>query len=185
MVPTPPEIAAAHGITDERCRPPDALQRDDLATCFPPVAGTASEGIASMIYTSCTTGNPKGVRRLDIGADPAQPRTVPMNKVFGIAPDRVVRAVITGPRGRSSKNIMERLRRAPSSSTAPRKRSRSPALSGGHCPVARSGSTMPMAEPCPWVRWVRFTFGSRAFPISPITAWTTSAVLVEMADIVE
>jgi hypothetical protein len=44
---------------------------------------------------------------------------------------------------------------------------------------------MPMAEPCPWVRWVRFTFGSRAFPISPITAWTTSAVLVEIADIAE
>jgi len=32
---------------------------------------------------------------------------------------------------------------------------------------------------------VRFTFGSRAFPISPITAWPTSAVLVEMADIAE
>ena len=52
VVPTPPEIAAAYRITDERCRPPDALQWDDLATCFPPVAGTASEGIASMIYTS-------------------------------------------------------------------------------------------------------------------------------------
>jgi acyl-CoA synthetase (AMP-forming)/AMP-acid ligase II len=98
VVPTPPEIAAACGITDARCRPPDALQWDDLATCFPPVAGAASEGIASMIYTSCTTGNPKGVRRLDIGADPAQLRTFLMNKVFGIAPDRVVRAVITGPR---------------------------------------------------------------------------------------
>ena len=52
VVPTPPEIAAAYGITDERRWPPDALQWDDLATCFPPVAGTASEGIASMIYTS-------------------------------------------------------------------------------------------------------------------------------------
>ena len=32
---------------------------------------------------------------------------------------------------------------------------------------------------------MRFTFGSRAFPISPIKAWTTSAVLVEIADIAE
>lgn len=97
VAPTPPEIAAAYGITDELCRPPaDALQWDDLATCFPPVAG-AARGISGMIYTSGTTGNPKGVRRLDSGADPSQLRAFLMDKVFGIAPDRAVRAVITGP----------------------------------------------------------------------------------------
>src|SRR5271169_2589749 len=226
VVPTPPEIAAAYGIAAKPCRPPpDALEWDDLAISFPPVAGASAGGISSMIYTSGTTGNPKGVRRLDIGGDPAQLRTFLMDKVFGIAPDRVVRTVITGPLYHSAPNayglyavrmgglavlqpsfdaaellrlieqyrithlhmvptMFVRLLRLPeevkrkydlSSSTAPRKRSRSPAPSAGHCPVARSGSTMPMAEPCLRVRWVRSTFGSRAFPISPITAWTTSA----------
>ena len=105
VVPTPPEIAAAYRITDERCRPSaDALQWGDLATCFPPVVGAAGRGISSMIYTSGTTGNPKGARRLDIGADPAQLRTFLMDEVFGIAPDRVVRAVITGPLYHSAPN---------------------------------------------------------------------------------
>src|SRR5271165_5856976 len=105
VVPTPPEIAAAYGIADEPCRPPpDALEWDDLATSFPPVAGASAGGISSMIYTSGTTGNPKGVRRLDIGGDPAQLRTFLMDKVFGIAPDRVVRTVITGPLYHSAPN---------------------------------------------------------------------------------
>ena len=29
---------------------------DDLATCFPPMAGAPAGGISSMIYTSGTTG---------------------------------------------------------------------------------------------------------------------------------
>jgi len=105
VVPTPPEIAAAYGIAAKPCRPPpDALEWDDLAISFPPVAGASAGGISSMIYTSGTTGNPKGVRRLDIGGDPAQLRTFLMDKVFGIAPDRVVRTVITGPLYHSAPN---------------------------------------------------------------------------------
>ena len=38
VVPTPPEIAAAYGIAGDLCTPPpEALQWDDLVTCFPPV----------------------------------------------------------------------------------------------------------------------------------------------------
>jgi long-chain acyl-CoA synthetase len=85
VVPTPPEITAAFEITDERCRPPpDALQWGDLATCFPSVAGAADGGISSMIYTSGTTRNPKGGRRLDVGDDPAQLRAFLMDKVLAL-----------------------------------------------------------------------------------------------------
>jgi long-chain acyl-CoA synthetase len=98
VVPTLPEIAAAYGITDERCGPAaNALQWDDLATCFPSVAGAPDGEISSMIYTSATIGNPKGGRRLDIGDATTQLRTFVMDKVFGIATDRVARAVIAGP----------------------------------------------------------------------------------------
>ena len=73
VVPTPPEIAAAYGVTDKLCRPPvDALLWEDLVTCFPPLPEAPAGAISSMIYTSGTTGNPKGVRRLNIGSETAQ-----------------------------------------------------------------------------------------------------------------
>jgi long-chain acyl-CoA synthetase len=105
IVPTPPEIAAAYGIADELCRPPvGALQWEDLATCFPPRPEAAAEVISSMIYTSGTTGNPKGVRRLDIGPETAQLFAAGVRDVFGMAPERVFRTVITGPLYHSAPN---------------------------------------------------------------------------------
>ena len=105
VVPTPPEIAAAYGIAGERCdAPPEALQWEDLVSCFSPVPETTAGATSSMIYTSGTTGHPKGVRRLNLGRDPAQLRALLMDEVFGIAPDRVVRTVITGPLYHSAPN---------------------------------------------------------------------------------
>jgi len=98
VVPTPPEVAAAYGIADELCRPPlDALQWEDLVKCFPPRPEAEAGAISSMIYTSGTTGNPKGVRRLDMGPAVARLFAALVRDVFGIAPDRVMRTVITGP----------------------------------------------------------------------------------------
>src|SRR4029077_12007869 len=57
-----------------------------------------------MIYPSGTTGNPKGVRRLDMGPAAAQLFAAMVRDVFGIAPDRVVRTVITGPLYHSAPN---------------------------------------------------------------------------------
>jgi long-chain acyl-CoA synthetase len=105
VVPTPPEIAAAYRITEELCTPPaDVLLWDDLVTCFPPRAEAPAGVISSMIYTSGTTGNPKGVRRLDMGSAAAQLFAAMARDVFGIAPDRVVRTVITGPLYHSAPN---------------------------------------------------------------------------------
>src|SRR4029077_11806937 len=105
VVPTPPEIAAAYGIAGDLCTPPpQALQWDDLVTCFPPVGEAAPGAISSMIYTSGTTGYPKGVRRLDMGPAAAQIFAAMAANVFGIAPDRTLRTTITGPLYHSAPN---------------------------------------------------------------------------------
>jgi len=67
-----------------------------FATCFPPATGAAGGGFPDDLHLRHTR-DPKGVRRLDIGDDPAHLRALLMDKVFGIAPDRVVRTAITGP----------------------------------------------------------------------------------------
>ena len=106
VVPTPPEIAAAYGIAGDLCTPPpQALQWDDLVTCFPPVGEAATGAISSMIYTSGTTGYPKGVRRLDMGPAAAQIFAATAANVFGIAPDRTLRTTITGPLYHSAPNF--------------------------------------------------------------------------------
>ncbi|MBV8131841.1 MAG: AMP-binding protein, partial [Alphaproteobacteria bacterium] len=98
VVPTPPEIAVAYGISDELCHPPvGALQWEDLVTCFPPTSEAATGVISSMLYTSGTTGNPKGVRRLDLGPKTAQLFAEGVRDVFGMVPERAFRTVITGP----------------------------------------------------------------------------------------
>src|SRR4029077_9952322 len=77
---------------------------DNLVTCFPPLPEAPAGVISGMIYTSGTTGNPKGVRRLDMGPAVAQLFAAMVRDVFGIAPDRVVRTVITGPLYHSAPN---------------------------------------------------------------------------------
>jgi long-chain acyl-CoA synthetase len=105
VVPTPPEIAGAYRVAEELCDPPaGALVWDDLVTCFPPLPEAPVGVISSMIYTSGTTGNPKGVRRLDVGPAAAQLVAAMVRDIFGIAPDRVVRTVITGPLYHSAPN---------------------------------------------------------------------------------
>jgi long-chain acyl-CoA synthetase len=105
VVPTPPEIAAAYRIAEELCAPPaDALVWDDLVTCFPPLPEAPAGVLSSMIYTSGTTGDPKGVRRLDLGPETAQLFAAGVRDVFGMAPERVFRTVITGPLYHSAPN---------------------------------------------------------------------------------
>src|SRR5215469_9503877 len=105
VVPTPPEIAVAYRIADQLCTPPpNALQWDDLADCFPPRPEAAAAAISAMIYTSGTTGNPKGVRRLDMGPETAQLFASGVRDIFGMAPERVFRTVITGPLYHSAPN---------------------------------------------------------------------------------
>ena len=70
VVPTPLEIAAAYNIAADQCRAPAGARTWDewLAGCIP-LANPGAGGLSSMIYTSGTTGHPKGVKRLNLGAE--------------------------------------------------------------------------------------------------------------------
>src|SRR5438128_418259 len=67
-VPTPPEIAAAYDIPADQCRAPaSAVLWEEWLAGHEPLANPGAGAISSMNYTSVTTGNPKGVRRLVLG----------------------------------------------------------------------------------------------------------------------
>jgi long-chain acyl-CoA synthetase len=106
VVPTPPEIAAAYGIAEERCQPPAGARLwSQWLEGFAPLPEGPAGAISSMIYTSGTTGNPKGVRRLNMGQDAAQAMGLLARNVMGITPGRVIRTVITGPLYHSAPNF--------------------------------------------------------------------------------
>jgi long-chain acyl-CoA synthetase len=102
VVPTPPEIAAAYGVTPVECMVPPSMPQgwydwDVWVEGQSEWTAPPKPSRTNMIYTSGTTGQPKGVRR--------QPATVEMQQVmakmaedaFDLGPDRVIRTVITGP----------------------------------------------------------------------------------------
>jgi long-chain acyl-CoA synthetase len=105
VVHTPREIASAYGIPDEQCQvPAGSLLWDEWLAGFSPMSEGDTAAISSMIYTSGTTGHPKGVQRLNLGPEFAEAIARMACEVFGFAPDRAIRTVITGPLYHSSPN---------------------------------------------------------------------------------
>lgn len=98
VVPTPPEIQAAYGISEEQATPPGSLQEwSDWIKRHGPQKRGLPPPPSSMIYTSGTTGNPKGVRR-----QPYSPETTALfaemvEVAFGFSAGGDFRTVITGP----------------------------------------------------------------------------------------
>ncbi len=98
VVPTPPEIQQAYGISPAQCVPPqDFPLWDEWLSQQQPQKLAPPPPPSSMIYTSGTTGNPKGVRR-----EPFTPETTAkfvemVALAFGLKPDGNFRTVITGP----------------------------------------------------------------------------------------
>jgi long-chain acyl-CoA synthetase len=96
VVETPPEIAAAYGISDVNASVPDARTNyEEWLSGLKEWTGAARNSPGAMLYTSGTTGKPKGVRR-----KPPQPEQMQLGRkigarVYGFGPD--ARAVVTGP----------------------------------------------------------------------------------------
>jgi long-chain acyl-CoA synthetase len=109
VVPTPPEVAQAYGISESVCRiPPQMTAWDDWLEGFAPAPPEPIESPGTMIYTSGTTGHPKGVRRLPPTPEQANASTRMLSRGFGFSAadgttGRIV-TVITGPMYHSAPN---------------------------------------------------------------------------------
>src|SRR5690606_16834166 len=97
VVRTPPEIAAAYGVPEALCAPPAGREDYDrvVAAAAPLPPGGRSGIRGSIVYTSGTTGHPKGVRRLPLQGEAAD-RFVELTRAWwGLRPG--VRTVMAGP----------------------------------------------------------------------------------------
>ena len=90
-----PSLIAAYGLSDDAARAPDGLERwEDWLGGFEPAAGPPM-GRFSMIYTSGTTAQPKGVTRESTGAEAIERGSAMMADAFGLWSG--MNAVMTGP----------------------------------------------------------------------------------------
>jgi long-chain acyl-CoA synthetase len=98
VVPTPEEIAAAYNVPPEKRRSPDGLETwDAFVARHAPNAEPPKAARGSMIYTSATTGRPKGVRRR-----PSKPELQALAageaaKYWGIKADPSIVVMMNGP----------------------------------------------------------------------------------------
>jgi long-chain acyl-CoA synthetase len=103
VVPTPglptqtvAQAAATVASSDEK----SSLQWEDWLDQQTPFAGTADPVGSTMLYTSGTTGNPKGVRRMPLSTSAQAVFFESVAQAFGV--DRNARSLITGPLYHSS-----------------------------------------------------------------------------------
>jgi long-chain acyl-CoA synthetase len=102
VVPTPPEIRAAYGLTAAQCAMPVGMTEWNAWTdSFPPQTEAASQAPHTIIYTSGTTGRPKGVRRLPPTPEQEKSLHAVLACCYGFAPDLHaaddIVAVVTAP----------------------------------------------------------------------------------------
>jgi long-chain acyl-CoA synthetase len=114
VVPTPPEIQIAYGLSNDACRvPADAIDWNVWRDGFAPRADPPAEMPSAIIYTSGTTGRPKGVRRSTPRPEQAATAAAMLAQSYGFtdhldptsgkAMDEVVTAVV-GPIYHSAPN---------------------------------------------------------------------------------
>jgi long-chain acyl-CoA synthetase len=108
VVPTPPEIVAAYGVSAEAAAAPaGSLVWDTWLEGFEPLADTGVAAPGTIIYTSGTTGHPKGVRRKPPTPEQAALTATLLGRAFGFSshgpPEEIV-TVVTGPMYHSAPN---------------------------------------------------------------------------------
>ena len=107
VVPTPPELQFAYGLTPEQCMPNRTSPNwDTWSQKLRPWSEIPASSRGSMIYTSGTTGQPKGVRREPVPAALQQSMLERARIGFGLQPG--ARALMTGPLYHSAPNAYAR-----------------------------------------------------------------------------
>ncbi len=96
MVETPPEIAAAYGIEPSACEVPQGFEHwDTWLAAQQPIGRPSNPPGTLMLYTSGTTGRPKGVRRSPLAEAAQAAYYQVVANAFGIEPGGKV--AMTGP----------------------------------------------------------------------------------------
>jgi long-chain acyl-CoA synthetase len=107
VVPTPPPMFRAYNIPPELARIPEgALVWEEWLETLSPWTEDPRTARTSMMYTSGTTGRPKGVRRAPATPEQAAARTKLFRDVYCMEPG--VRGLIPGPLYHSSPNPIAR-----------------------------------------------------------------------------
>ena len=109
VVETPPEIAAAYGVSAEDCAVPAGMKEwNSWLEGFAPYATPLAEPPGTIIYTSGTTGHPKGVRRAPPTPEQAEVSMRILLTGFGfasfLAAKKPIVTVVTGPMYHSAPN---------------------------------------------------------------------------------
>ena len=108
VVPTPPEIASAYGVSAEASQAPAGYETwNTWLEGFSPLVATGIEAPGTIIYTSGTTGHPKGVRRSPPTPEQAALTATLLGRAFGFSgfgPPAEIVTVVTGPMYHSAPN---------------------------------------------------------------------------------
>lgn len=101
---TPPEIAAAYGISEENCDVPGGVPEWRVWTASYPEWHEAPRAVAGpMFYTSGTTGMPKGVKRKSASAEVIAAIGRRTNAAWGFDA-KTIRSIMSGPLYHSAPN---------------------------------------------------------------------------------